>query len=89
MDVIPLLVFCSLGLAGIGVLLFITSTKNQDHEHADRLALLPLEDDLPPSRSATDFGRTQAAHARDALGSLEATDTASNCNTTRKNTEAR
>ena len=49
MDVIPLLVLCSLALSAIGVLLFIASTRNQDHEHADRLALLPLEEDLPPS----------------------------------------
>lgn len=48
MEVIPLLVFCSLVLAAIGVLFFIGSTRNHDHEHADRLALMPLEDDLSP-----------------------------------------
>lgn len=47
MDVIPLLVFCSLGLAALGVLLFLHSTRNRDHEHADRLSLLPLDEDLP------------------------------------------
>lgn len=46
MDVIPLLVFCSLALAGLSAALFIYSTRNRDHEHADRLALLPLDEDL-------------------------------------------
>ena len=54
MDVIPLLVFCSLVLAGIGVLLFVGSTRNRDHEHADRLALLPLEEDLLPRNAEQD-----------------------------------
>ena len=46
MDVIPLLVLCSLALAGAGVALFLYSVRQGDHEHADRLALLPLEEDL-------------------------------------------
>ncbi len=48
MKVVPLLVLFSLFLAVCGVLLFVFSVRNHDHEHADRLSLLPLEDDLPP-----------------------------------------
>lgn len=49
MDVVPLLVLCSLLLAGLGVVLFVISARQGDHEHADRLSLLPLEDDDPPT----------------------------------------
>jgi hypothetical protein len=50
MEVVPLLVWCSLALAGIGVVLFLLSTRLGDHEHAERLSLLPLEqDDGPPA----------------------------------------
>lgn len=45
MEVVPMLVFCSLALAGVGVLLFVWSTRLRDHEHAARLSLLPLEED--------------------------------------------
>lgn len=51
MNVVPLLVVFSLFLAVVSVVLFLYSTRNKDHEHADRLSLLPLEDDLPPSSS--------------------------------------
>ncbi len=51
MNVIPLLVLCSLFLGAFGVLMFLYSVRQRDHEHADRLALLPLEDDLPPEES--------------------------------------
>jgi nitrogen fixation-related uncharacterized protein len=43
--VVPLLVLCSLLLAAIGVAMFVYSTRQGDHDHADRLSLLPLEDD--------------------------------------------
>lgn len=52
MNVIVLQVFVSLMLVAGSVLLFITSIKNRDHEHADRLALFPLEND-DPSRTPT------------------------------------
>lgn len=45
MEVVPVLVLCSLALAAGGVLMFWWSTKLCDHEHAERLSLLPLEDD--------------------------------------------
>lgn len=53
MNVIPLLVLFSLVLAATSVLLFAWSARNRDADHADRLSLLPLEDDtpLPPSAS--------------------------------------
>ena len=52
MNVVPLLVFCSLGLALVGVLLFVFSTRNRDHDHFDRLSLLPMDDEL--TRQPTD-----------------------------------
>ena len=45
MNVVPLLVLCSLALAVFGVVLFLYSVRQRDDEHADRLSLLPLEDD--------------------------------------------
>ena len=47
MEVITLQVFVSLMLVGSSVLLFLYSMRKRDHEHADRLALLPMEDDEP------------------------------------------
>jgi hypothetical protein len=43
LDVVVLQVFVSLMLAVGSVLLFVHSAKQRDHEHAHRLALLPLE----------------------------------------------
>ena len=45
MNVIPLLVVCSLFLALCGVALFVWSARRGDHEYVDRLSLLPLEED--------------------------------------------
>jgi hypothetical protein len=44
-NVILLQVFVSLMLVAGSVLLFAVSIRDGDHEHADRLSLLPLEDD--------------------------------------------
>lgn len=49
MNVIPLLVLFSLVLAAGSVLLFLWSARNRDVDHADRLSLLPLEDDAAAS----------------------------------------
>ncbi len=49
MNVVPLLVLFSLVLAATSVLLFAWSARNRDADHADRLSLLPLEDDTPVS----------------------------------------
>ncbi|APR76677.1 putative cytochrome oxidase maturation protein, cbb3-type [Minicystis rosea] len=45
MEVIGLQIFVSLMLVVGSILLFAFSTKERDHEHGDRLALLPLEKD--------------------------------------------
>jgi len=44
MDILILQVFVSLGLVVGSVILFLYSAKQRDFDHADRLALLPLED---------------------------------------------
>ena len=52
MSVIVLQLFVSLMLVGSSVLLFVLSVRQRDGEHADRLSLLPLENDegnAPPS----------------------------------------
>ena len=45
MEVVTLQVFVSLFLVVGSVLMFAFSHRQRDHEHADRLALLPLEKD--------------------------------------------
>jgi hypothetical protein len=45
MNVIVLQVFVSLMLVVGSVLLYAFSVRHRDSEHADRLALIPLEDD--------------------------------------------
>lgn len=47
MNVIVLQVFVSLMLVLGAVLLLAYSVRHSDHEHADRLSLLPLEQDEP------------------------------------------
>ena len=47
MSVLPLQVFVSLMLVVGAVLALAYSLKQADHEHADRLSLLPLDDDAP------------------------------------------
>lgn len=50
MEVLVLQVFVSLVLVASGLLLFAFSAKQRDHEHADRLALAPLDDDTAEPR---------------------------------------
>ena len=45
MNVVVLQVFVSLMLVVASVLLFLVSVRHRDHEHADRLSLIPLEDE--------------------------------------------
>lgn len=45
MNVVVLQVFVSLMLVVGSLLLLAYSVKHADHEHADRLSLLPIEDD--------------------------------------------
>ena len=49
MNVLTLQVFVSLMLVLGAVVLLAFSVKQADHEHADRLSLLPLEEDDPRS----------------------------------------
>jgi hypothetical protein len=49
MSVLPLQVFVSLMLVVSAVVALAYSLKLSDHEHADRLSLLPLEDDCAPA----------------------------------------
>jgi hypothetical protein len=46
MNVVALQVFVSLMLVAGSLVLFVHSVRQRDHEHADRLALAPLEDDV-------------------------------------------
>jgi hypothetical protein len=46
-EVLALQVFVSLMLVVGSIVLFGKSMRNRDHEHADRLSLLPLADDDP------------------------------------------
>ena len=48
MNVLLLQVFVSLMLVLGSVLALLYSVKQADHEHSDRLSLLPLEDDYVP-----------------------------------------
>jgi hypothetical protein len=46
-NVVVLQVFVSLVLVAGSLVLFVHSVRQRDHEHADRLSLAPLEDDVP------------------------------------------
>jgi hypothetical protein len=46
-NVVALQVFVSLVLVAGSLVLFVHSVRQRDHEHADRLSLVPLEDDNP------------------------------------------
>ena len=48
MDVLIVLVFVSLLLVGGGLLLLLVGVHQGDFEHADRLSLLPIEEDTAP-----------------------------------------
>lgn len=45
MNALYLTLFVSLGLVAGAILLFATGWQRKDHDHADRLSLLPLDDD--------------------------------------------
>lgn len=55
MNVIPLLVFLSLALVCLSLVFFFYSVRQGDHEHADRLSLLPLEEDEMPQENRADI----------------------------------
>jgi hypothetical protein len=61
MEALTLQVFVSLVLAAGGVLLFLFSGKWRDVEHADRLALFPMEtEETTPHRPGADAAREAA-----------------------------
>lgn len=49
MSIVPVLLFCSLLLVVGSIVLFVWSAKQGDCHEADRLCLLPLEDDTASS----------------------------------------
>ena len=54
MTIVPLLLFCSLALVVGSIVLFVFSAKQGDCHEAERLCLMPLEDDTegpPPADS--------------------------------------
>ena len=54
MEVLSLQVFVSLILVSGSVLLFLFTCRQRDFDHADRLALLPLDDAKPNPRNEDD-----------------------------------
>ncbi len=48
MDVVIILVFISLGLVAASLFFFVHRLKEGDFDHAERLALAPLDNDPPP-----------------------------------------
>jgi hypothetical protein len=53
MEVLTLQVFVSLALVGGALGLFVFTVRQRDFEHADRLALLPLDDGAPETGTAS------------------------------------
>ena len=53
MEILVLQVFVSLMLVGSSLLLFWFTSRQRDFDHADRLALLPLEVDVMASSEIT------------------------------------
>ena len=51
MNALILTLFVSTGLAVLGVTLFAFSVRNKNQDHADRLSLLPLGDDVADATS--------------------------------------
>ena len=52
MEVIYLQVFVSFGLVVSSLLLFAFSTRQRDMDHADRLALFPMEEEITRPHSS-------------------------------------
>jgi cbb3-type cytochrome oxidase maturation protein len=50
MSVVVIQVFVSLLLVAGSLVLFVHSVRQRDYDHADRLALAPLEEDNPPCK---------------------------------------
>jgi len=60
MNIVPVLVLVSLSLAALAVVLFVYTTRSGTYDHADRLSLLPLEQDESAKESGHDHvGRSE------------------------------
>ncbi len=66
MNVIVLLLLCSLVLVAGSLVLFIVSARQGDCHEADRMCLLPLEDDAAPADVAHGGATESAAEQRNA-----------------------
>lgn len=70
MDALYLQIFVSLVLVLGSVILFAHSVRQRDNDHADRLALLPIEEDDPPhsgeSNGHADSDAVQGTSRREA-----------------------
>lgn len=60
MEVIVLQVFVSLALVVGSLILFTFSVKQRDHEHAGRLALLPLEEEVGAPNKPSESDRKRS-----------------------------
>lgn len=65
MTVVPVLLFCSLLLVAGSIVLFVFSARQGDCHEAERMCLLPLEDDAPPASSASRPEATEIASSKD------------------------
>jgi len=54
MEAITLQIFVSFSLVALSLLLFAYSARQRDDEHADRLALLPIEEEKSKPHIARD-----------------------------------
>lgn len=55
MTIVPVLLFCSLALVAGSIVLFVFSAKQGDCHDAERMCLLPLEDDTVPPAAPTEL----------------------------------
>lgn len=59
MSIVPLLLFCSLGLVIGSIVLFVWSARQGDCHESERLCLLPLEDDTTSSSPSAPIVTTE------------------------------
>lgn len=76
MEILVLQVFVSLVLVAGSVLLFAHFVRLRDIDHADRLALIPVEDDDIPAESASSPASAPLAGRAGGLGTKRANERA-------------
>jgi hypothetical protein len=64
MTIVPLLLFCSLALVVGSLVLFVFSAKQGDCHDAERMCLLPLEEDSTPPAAAPDLSTDPRSEPR-------------------------